>query len=182
MPFTNIGPFIEAIFSNTAAALIILLLGLLAGRIFGKFTKKILNELQVNKVLRESGTKLPVEEFMGSFVTYIVYFITFILALQQIGLTTTLFYIILIILFLIIAVILILALKDFVPNVIASFFIHQKSMLKKGEMIKVDEIEGRIKNIALVETQIVTKAGDTIYIPNSLLLKGKLVKLRTNHK
>ncbi len=176
MPLSNIGPLIEALFSNTTAALILLLLGLLIGRIFGKLAKKVLHEFQVNKVLRESGTKIPMEELIGSSVTYLTYFIAFIFALQQIGLTTTLFYIILTIFFLIVAIVFILALKDFIPNVFAGFFIHQRPLLNVGERVKVGEVEGKVKSIALIETQIITDAGDTIYIPNSLILKGMVVK------
>ena len=71
-----------------------------------------------------------------------------------------------------------LSIKDFMPNMFAGFFIHQKRFIKEGDIIKVDNIKGKIVHVNLVETTIETKQGDIIYIPNSLLTKKTIVKVK----
>ena len=49
------------------------------------------------------------------------------------------------------------------------FFIFRKKMFKEGQKVKVNSTEGKVKKIGLVETEILTRKGDKIFIPNSLL-------------
>ena len=162
--------------TNLVASLIILLLGLVLGRFLGKLIQRILNELELNRILRKEGIKLPLEEFIGSLVKYTVYVIALILALSQIGLTEIVLNILIIILLVLIIFFIILAMKDFVPNFSAGLYIHQKSMFKAGDKIKIRNTEGTVIRIGLVETKIITKGNDTIYIPNSLIIKNELIR------
>ena len=63
-------------------------------------------------------------------------------------------------------------------NMFAGLFIHQKRFIKEGDILKVDNTEGKVVHINLVETKIETKQGDIIYIPNSLLTKKTVMKLK----
>lgn len=163
-------------FTRLIAAIVILLIGVFVGRFFGNLLKKILNELHTDKILKEGGVKVPVEEFFGNALKYLIFFVAIIMALNQLGLATTILYIILIVILIVIIILIILAFKDFIPNVTSGFFIHQKRNLKDGDIIKVNEIEGEILHINLVETKIKTKSGDIIYIPNSVLMKSSVRK------
>ncbi|MBM3200720.1 mechanosensitive ion channel, partial [Candidatus Woesearchaeota archaeon] len=69
----------------------------------------------------------------------------------------------------------ILAFKDFIPNITAGFFLHQKNMIKPGDVIKVKDIEGEVVSVSLVETILKVK-DDTVYIPNSVLTKNEVIK------
>ena len=51
----------------------------------------------------------------------------------------------------------------------------KKNKLKKGSKIKVGSVEGTVESVGLTDTQIKTKKGDRIFIPNSTLTKEKLV-------
>ncbi|MBU2633794.1 MAG: mechanosensitive ion channel family protein [Nanoarchaeota archaeon] len=162
-------------------AIVILLFGLIFAKFFSKLIKKILKELEINRVLKEqTKIKVPIEEFLASLVKYIIYFIAVIMALNQLGLTTTSLYVILVVILVIIIIFIILAVKDFIPNIISGFFIHQKRSLKEGDTIKIKDIEGTIIHVNLVETKIETKSKDTIYIPNSLLTKNIITKKNDN--
>ena len=71
-------------------AIIILLIGFVIARILSNLTKKLLQELETNRILKEqAGVKIQVEEFIASLVKYLIYFIAVIMALNQLGLTTT---------------------------------------------------------------------------------------------
>jgi len=162
---------------NLIAALVILLLGIVIGRFVGKLIRRVLKEVEINKILKEeAGVKVPLEEVVSSIAKYLIYLIAVIFALDQIGLTTTILNIILGVFLLIIVVFIILAFKDFIPNLMSGLFIHQKRGLKDGDKIKVDGIEGKIEHISIIETRIKTKNGDIIFIPNSMLTKQKVIK------
>ena len=162
---------------NLIGALVILLLGIVIGRFIGKLIKKVLKEVEINKILKEeAGVKVPIEEVVSSLAKYLIYFIAVIFALDQIGLTTTVLNIILGVFLLIIVVFIILAFKDFIPNLISGLFIHQKRGLKDGDKISMDGINGIIEHISIIETRIKTKNGDIIFVPNSMLTKHKVIK------
>jgi len=161
---------------NLVAALLILILGVIFGNLAGKIIKKILHELELNRVLKEAGLKISIEELTASFVKYIIYFIGIIWALSQLGLATTVLEILLIIILIILVIFIILAFKDFVPNITAGIFIHQKELFKKGDVIKVKHIQGKIIETNLIETRIKAKDGDIVIIPNAMITKSEIVK------
>jgi len=163
-------------------AIAILLIGLIAARIISRIVKKILNELELNRVLKEqAGVKIPMEEFISTMTKYLIYFITVIWALTELGLQTIILYIILTIVLVIMVSFIILAFKDFIPNITAGFFIHQKNIIKEGDIIKVKNIEGKVMKISMVET-IIKVNGDIVYVPNSVLTKNEVTKKKKSKK
>lgn len=159
------------------AAIIILLIGFIIGRFVNKLLKKVLKELETDRILKEQASvKIPVEEFLSSTAKYLVYFIAIIMALNQLGITTVILQILLFVALVILVAFIILAVKDFIPNVLAGFFIYQKKVLKEGDKIKVNKIEGKVIHVNLVETRIKTKSNDIVHIPNSVLTKNILIK------
>ena len=70
----------------------------------------------------------------------------------------------------------ILAIKDFIPNLISGLMLHQKRNLKPGDRIIINNVEGEIINVTLIETKIRTRSGDIVYIPNSILTKNVVIK------
>lgn len=162
---------------NLIAALVILLVGLVIGRFLGNLTKKVLHELELDRLLKEQTKfKIPLEQFLGNLVKFIIYFIAIIFALDQLGLQTAILNIILAIIIIVLVVFMILAIKDFIPNLIAGLMLHQKRNIKPGEKIEVNNIEGEIINVTLTETKLRTKSGDIVYIPNSILTKNVVIK------
>jgi small-conductance mechanosensitive channel len=167
----------QGLFVNLIAGIIILLIGLVVAAIVSKLLKRLLHELEVDKILKEQGgIKVPIEDILSTITKYLIYFIALIMALAQLGLEAVILYIILIVILLILVILIILAFKDFIPNFSAGFFIHQKGMIKKGDYIKINSTEGKVINVGLIETEIETKTGDRIYIPNSILTKNRLIK------
>ncbi|RME54614.1 hypothetical protein D6777_03275 [Candidatus Woesearchaeota archaeon] len=158
------------------AALTIILLGLVVGNIIGRLVRKILHSFEIDKVLAEQGLKFPLEKFIGSIVKYITYFIGLIWGLAELGLTTIILEILLVILLVLLVSFIILAFKDFVPNITAGFFVHRKDAFKKGDYIKMNGVEGEIVEIDLIETKIKTKNGDVVFVPNSVLTKNQVIK------
>lgn len=162
------------------AAVGILLIGILLGRIVSKLIKRGLKEIELNRLLREYlNVKIDVETFINKFVTYFIYIIATVMALEQIGLTMTIFYIILGIILLGVLIFIIMTIKDFVPNVAANIFIRKKKIIKEGETIKVKNINGKVIKMDLIETKLETQDGDIVFIPNIVFLKNEVVKVKT---
>lgn len=178
-----IAEFFKNIFSgimtDIVIALVVLLIGIIIGRILGRLVQGILEEIEVNAMLEKAGFKISFGEIIGSLVSYFIYFITVIMALNQLGIAKNVLNIIAGCIILIIIISLILTFKDYISNIIAGIFIHQKRFIKPGDKIKFKDIEGRIININLIESQVETKEKDMVYIPNSLLTKKKsIVKIK----
>jgi small-conductance mechanosensitive channel len=129
--------------------------------------------------LRQAAkVRFSIEKSAGSFVRYFLYFVFIIMALNQVGLTTTLLHMISGAIIILVALAIFLGIKDFVPNLLAGIFIQRKKMVKEGDRIRVKGIEGRVLSIDLVEARVETKSGDLIYIPNSVLTKEEVVVKR----
>ncbi len=174
---SDIADFLQLGFFRLIAAISILLMGLVVGRFLGKLIERILNELELDEVLKKHlGIKIPLEHLIGNIVKFIVYTIAIFLALNQLGLTTRLLYIILIIIFVILIIFIVFALKDFIPNVVAGFLIYQRKIVEIGDVIKTDSIKGKVIEISFIETRIKTKSNDIIVVPNVFLVKNLLTK------
>ena len=173
----------QAVFSGLANKLIIatliLFIGFIAGRILGRLVQKGLKEIEINNILAQlTGLNIPFSEVASGLVTYFIYFIAVVMALDKLGLSTVVFN------FLAIAVISVLILsfaltmKDLIPNLVAGVLIRTKRLLKPGDKIKFENVEGRVVSIDPIDTIIETKKKDTLYVPNAALINEKLVRLK----
>ena len=162
---------------NLVASIVILIIGLIIGKFLSNLTKKILQELELDRVLKEQARiKLPLTQFISSIVKYVIYFIAIIAALNQLGLKSFILNSILVIIIVLLVIFMVLSLKDFIPNLVAGLFLYQKRNINPGEIIQVNNIEGEVLNITLFETKIRTKNHEIVYIPNSILTKSMVIK------
>ena len=170
---------ITPLVNKSVIALIIIFIGFILGRIVSKFLERALHEIELNKLMKDAtGLKISLEEVCEVIVRYFIYFIFIIMALNQIGITTIVLNMITGAIFILIILSIFLGIKDLVPNFIAGLVIHRKGFIKPGDKIKVNTTQGKIQKISLVQTSIKTKKGDIIFIPNSLLTKHKVIKLK----
>ncbi len=155
---------------------LILFIGFLVGKIIGRLVRKILRDIKTDAfVNRTLGWKLSLERTISSLVAGLVYLVSFILALNAVGLTTLVLEIILGVFVLAIVLSFLIALKDIIPNAAAGLTIRQK--VKEGVKVKMDDAEGKVKEVNLLETIVQTKNGDTIVVPNALFAK-QLIRIK----
>lgn len=166
---------VSQFFGRIIVAIIIILVGFIIGRILGKIIYHLLHEIELDKFLKKGNLNFGAEKLISHTITYFVYFMAFIWALNAIGLTTTVLNMISAAALILIIVSILLAIKDFIPNFISGLIIFQNKSIEEGDTIKIDGLMGKIKNISLIETEILTKRGDIIHIPNSILTKKELV-------
>lgn len=164
---------LEVVLTKFVVAIIILLIGFIIGKLTGKIIQWALHEIELNNLLQKAiGIKVSLEEIASSFTSYFIYFTSLIMALSHVGLTTTVLNIVAASIIIIVIISVFLSIKDFIPNMIAGIFIHQKRIINTGDIIKVIDVSGKIIHINLVETMVETKDKDIIYIPNSMLTKN----------
>jgi small-conductance mechanosensitive channel len=170
---------IDPVVTRLLLAVILLLIGFVLGRVVGKVLHKVLKEIEFDKILKKATTvDYGYGELISRIVTYLIYFIFIITALDRLGIQTVAFNILLGGFIILIFLMVILGVKDFVPNFIAGIVVHKKGFIAVGDKIKVGDIEGKIVEINTIETTITTKKGDTLFIPNSFLTKNTVLKLK----
>ena len=69
------------------------------------------------------------------------------------------------------------SLQDSLGNIMGGLVLQMERTIQVGDWIKVDDITGKVKLIRWRQTSIETNNWDTIVIPNSLLMKGKVTLL-----
>lgn len=181
--FNYLASAFSGIMTRLIAAVIILLIGIIVGRVAGRLLQKVLHELEVDRILRKAASvKFSVENSLSKVLSYFIYFIAVIVALNQLGLTTTILNMISAAVLIIIILSVILAIKDFIPNILAGMKIHRKGMISEGDKIRVRGTEGKVVQLSLTETKLETRSGDIIYMPNSILIREELAKLKKRKK
>lgn len=167
------------LFTKFVVSVIIILTGLILGRILGKLIQRVLSELEIDaNVKKIFGLSTKLEEIIGLAITYIIYFIAFTMAIANLGLHTYVVYVISSAALILILISMFLGIKDFMPNVISGMLIRRKGVLKEGDFVQYDTIKGEIIKMSIVDTRIKTATGDIIYIPNSLLAKSEIKKIK----
>jgi small-conductance mechanosensitive channel len=152
---------------------LILFIGFLVGKILGRLVKRLLKDVKADGFVKKTlGWRIPLEKGLASLIAGLVYLISFIIALNAVGLTTIVLEVILAIFVLALVLSFLLALKDIIPNAAAG--VTLKSKLKEGTYLKLDDAEGAVDEVNLLETVILTKGGDKIVIPNALFAKQRM--------
>jgi len=154
---------------NVIGAFLILIIGLVIARILENIIKKTIKELEAERIMKKINIAVSLEKIVPKIIKTIIYFITLMLVLDQLRISTSLLKDIFIFIIVFLVFLIILAFKDVVPNFISGVLIMKKKSLKVGEFINILNSKGNIIKITLLETQIKTKEGDIIHIPNVLI-------------
>lgn len=166
-----------SVVDKALVAVIILLIGLILGRLLGRIAQKSLHELNLNQLFKKAtDVSASLEEIAGYSIKYFIYFLSVIMALNQLGLASRILEMISAAVLIIIIIAVFLGVKDLIPNFIAGLSIYKRGFISKGDFIEVNGMEGRIIRINLLETRIRSKKGDIISIPNTIITQNRLAK------
>ncbi len=74
------------------------------------------------------------------------------------------------------------SLQDSLGNIIGGTFLQIERVIRVGDWIRIDDLEGRVVAIRWRQTSIETRNWDTVVIPNSFIVKAKVIVIgrRTN--
>ena len=164
-------------------AFLILIIGLIASNIISNILRKFLRGTGISKTLQEQlKLKLLIENYVSSIIKYLIYLITAILVLNELGVPTKILQLILVIFVIIITIFIIFAFKDWLPNIISGFYILKAGKIKVNDIIQVNGVKGKVLQINLLETKIETNNNELIFIPNSNITKYELIMEKKNGK
>lgn len=69
------------------------------------------------------------------------------------------------------------SLQDTLGNIMGGMALQMEHTIRVGDWIRVDDLEGKVKEIRWRQTSVETRNWDTVVIPNSVLMKGKVTLL-----
>lgn len=166
------------LFKNLLIAVVTLLIGFVIGKILGKLAERILKEIEIDKSLKKLGIRISIAELIGLLISYFLYAVAIVSALNQLKVTEAILSVIQAALVIVLVVSLILGIKDFIPNFFAGLFMASNGLISKGDYIKIRNAEGRVVKRGLVETIIENYKGEILYVPNAILVKQEIVKIK----
>jgi small-conductance mechanosensitive channel/CRP-like cAMP-binding protein len=69
------------------------------------------------------------------------------------------------------------SLQDTLGNIMGGTVLQMERTIRAGDWIRLDDLEGRVKEIRWRQTSIETRNWDTVVIPNSVLMKNRVTLL-----
>jgi small-conductance mechanosensitive channel len=173
----------HTIVNDIVIAIAIFLVGLIIGRIVGKLVGRFFKNFGIDELAKKRvGIKFSFEKFSSGLISFVIYLIFFIIALNYIGITSILLNIISFIIVVIIGIAVILSVRDSIPNIIAYRKITKKSTVKINDHIEFDNIKGIVKEINTFETQIETASKDIVHVPNSMFVNKMFIRKKRKTK
>jgi small conductance mechanosensitive channel len=156
-----------------AVGVVILLVGFALGILTKKILHRVLKEVGLNKIMGKVGVRTNLESVVSHIVSGLIYLVTIVFFLNQLGITSIVLYIVVGAILMLAILTFLVGLKDVIPNFVAWILLQRKSRIVEGHRVSVREISGRVEKVGYLETEIKTDNGDILYVPNSLFIKSK---------
>ncbi|MBW2983335.1 mechanosensitive ion channel family protein [Candidatus Woesearchaeota archaeon] len=156
---------------KTVGTFLVLLAAFIAGRVANLILRKVLKELAVDKHMKATtGYRLSLERQLSGLLEVAVYVAGVIIAASYLNILDIVLIIIGGALALFVLATTALALKDDLPNLIATIKLRYRKAFKPGDRIAIRNVKGEVRRMGLFTTQIDEKE-DRLRIPNRLFLK-----------
>lgn len=169
-----ITPRFFTIFNRFIISIAIFLVGFVVGVSVSKIIKKLLTNIELNTIVKKAfNVSLDLEQIISKFIEYFIYFITLILGLNILGISTLILNIIFIAIVIIIVASVILAFKDFIPNMIAGIRIKNKKKIEKGDTLIFEDLKGKVIDFDLNDVKLKNELNEIIFIPNKMLASNR---------
>ncbi len=176
--FAWLAQVIEPAVTNLVVAVVILLIGVVIAKIAERVIQWGLHELELNNWVRKAHVRFALEETIATAVKYVLYFFTIVITLNTINLTSFVFNVLAGLIIALVICAILLGVKDFVPNFFAGVSLKRRGFVKEGDVIRVRDIEGEVRDVTLLETRIKTVTGDVLFIPNMLLTNNEVLRFK----
>jgi small-conductance mechanosensitive channel len=125
--------------------------------------------LSLERMLSKFG--LGFAKRVAEFVRYFVLFIGAVIAVSVLSLDVTAILVVTTL----ILIFFLAGLRDIVLNLAAELYLVVRKPFKDNDHIKVGDIEGTVRSIRGMDTEIITYDGDLVIVPNSYFLKHPII-------
>ncbi len=171
---TSVVEAAQSYFYTIIVGMVILIIGFAVGILAKKVVQRLLREMELNKMVSKVGITYNLEWWISSLVSFLIYLVTIVFFLNQLGITSIILYLITGGILLLVILTFVVGLKDVLPNFFAWIVLQRKGKVQEGKRIEVQEISGIVEKVGFLETEIKTDNDDLLYVPNTLFLKSKL--------
>lgn len=166
--------FFSVFFGNIDIAVIVLLVSLIVGKLISVLLNKLFLEIQLDKNLNNIiSKKFKISKLLSNFVRLLIYGAGIIYSLVLIGIWSYIVNFIGVLILIIVLGTFILAVRDFLPNLIAGFWTRKK--IDVGEPVFIGNIQGEIESFDLLSLTIIS-GNDKLIIPYSVFQEKRLKK------
>jgi small-conductance mechanosensitive channel len=173
-----INPLIIKIF----IAVMILLLGFIISKIIEKLLFKILDIVEFDKLIKRFVRYKHPSKTISIIVSYIINAVSLVMALNKLEITTTIITTIVIVLVTVLVLFVVFGTNDLFANFFAGIIVRIRKNIRVDEFIRIKDskkkIEGKILTIGNLSIRLETESGEIVYIPNMLLFKSVITKVR----
>lgn len=164
-------------------AVVILLIGFVIGKIAEKLSLKIFEMIELEKYTKKLKIK-KLSRILSKILSFVAYIIAIVLALNKLELTTAIISTVVILLIIVLALFFLFGINDMIANLFAGMMIRIKKNISVGDTIMIKNakrsIKGTVEQISLLNFRINTGKEELVIIPNTLLLRSTITKIR-NH-
>jgi len=165
---------ISPVIINIFSAVIILLIGFVIGKIAEKLLLKIFELVELDKIASKRVKIKNLSKIISALASYAVYIVALIMALDKLALTTTIITTA--------VTILVFGINDILSNFFAGFAVRLRHNISVGDGIRIKDkrrdIKGKVEKVTSLNIQIDTGKDEIVIIPNSLLLRSEVRKLK----
>lgn len=163
-------------------AVLILLIGFVLGKIIQKLLLRIFEMIELDKITRKRLKIRNLSRIISNILSAIIYLNAIIIALNKLNLATTIVHTIIILLIIVMVVFIVFGVNDIFANFFAGIFFRMRKNISVGEEIRIKDqkrtIQGKIERINILDIRIDTGKEELVIIPNTLLSKSIVTKIR----
>lgn len=152
-------------FVNSGPRILLAILTFVLGMIAIKIVQKL-----INRWLKKSNVESTTRGFLNSAIKIVLYVLLILLILQELGIPITGFAAVLTTAGVAVA----LALKDSLANVAYGMILVTSKPFKQGDYVKIGNVEGTVRSIEIMATEIISIDNKLVTIPNKIVYSSAM--------
>ena len=170
---------VNPIIVKIVIAILIFFIGFVIGKIVQRLILKFFQISDLDVIFKKrTGIKQPLSTIVAYIISYFIYIVAIVMALNRLDIATTLITTIVIILIVVLVLFVIFGLNDIFANFTAGLILKIRGNIKQGDYIRIKDkrIEGYVASINSLNVRLETKKDEIVFVPNMVLFKSNIVK------
>jgi small-conductance mechanosensitive channel len=160
-------------------AILIFFIGFVIGKIVQRLILNFFKISELDKIFKKkTGIKTPLSIITATIISYFIYVVAIVMALNRLTIATTIITTIVIVLVIVLVLFVIFGMNDIFGNLTSGIVIRLKRNIKPGDYIRIKDkrIEGYIVSMNFLNIRLETQKDEIVFIPNMALFKSEIIK------
>lgn len=132
----------------------------------------------ISKFIEKTSLDFALKRHMRAGIKVILWFITAIITVDALGVSTTSF----VAAFSVVGLAASLAVQDSLSNLASGIMLLITKPFKIGDFVEIDDISGTVGIISLIHTKILTIDNKIVYVPNGKIIATKIINYTAENK